>query len=343
MGARAAQPSAPPAPALPVSQCARHPSIPAPTHTNTLLPSPYHPFQLEAVNERMQRSSGLDLFLSSALSSVHRPALVLLPWCAPQLVTVLACQLGLSRCAGAAPASRPAVSCSPLCCDVRASFARACLLCLHGSRPLALYRRMPSSAARLHRRYGFFYILLVSSAFAEVLVSRLDASVHSVSRGRRRFMRLPPRLPCARAASLALLGVGKGQQPLTPTNGSPNSPCPHVAEHPTHRANPSPPVSPNPLRRRVRPPAAGRAAGAGAADAGHERASAHHLCVSRGPGCCASAPALHSPCGVCLAGEHISRWASGPRGLGPAAGGCSTLACARPPRLAQATPARRRH
>ncbi|EFN57140.1 hypothetical protein CHLNCDRAFT_143472 [Chlorella variabilis] len=65
--------------------------------------------QLEAVNERMRRSSGLELLFATALASVHRPALVLLPW------------------------------------------------------------------------YGFFYILLVASAFADVVVARLDSSVHTMS------------------------------------------------------------------------------------------------------------------------------------------------------------------
>ena len=37
--------------------------------------------QLEAVNARVGRSNGLDVLVGTALASVHRPALVLLPWC----------------------------------------------------------------------------------------------------------------------------------------------------------------------------------------------------------------------------------------------------------------------
>ncbi|EFN57141.1 hypothetical protein CHLNCDRAFT_143473 [Chlorella variabilis] len=65
--------------------------------------------QLEAVNARVGRSNGLDVLVGTALASVHRPALVLLPW------------------------------------------------------------------------YGFFYILLVASAFAKVAVTRLDATLHAVT------------------------------------------------------------------------------------------------------------------------------------------------------------------
>jgi hypothetical protein len=63
------------------------------------------------------------------------------------------------------------------------------------------------------RRYGFCYILLVSSAFAEVAVSRLDATVHSVSRERRRPQSPAPAAvpgsvsllcPCSQPASSAL-------------------------------------------------------------------------------------------------------------------------------------------
>ena len=38
------------------------------------------------------------------------------------------------------------------------------------------------TAARTACRYGFFYILLVGSAFADVAVTRLDAKLHAVSR-----------------------------------------------------------------------------------------------------------------------------------------------------------------
>ncbi|KAI3434983.1 hypothetical protein D9Q98_003035 [Chlorella vulgaris] len=65
--------------------------------------------KMDVVNERMRRSNGLDLLMGTALASVHRPALVLLPW------------------------------------------------------------------------YGFFYILLIASAFADVAVLRLDAQVHTVT------------------------------------------------------------------------------------------------------------------------------------------------------------------
>jgi hypothetical protein len=36
--------------------------------------------QLEKVNDRVERSSGLELLFATGLVSVHKPAMVLLPW-----------------------------------------------------------------------------------------------------------------------------------------------------------------------------------------------------------------------------------------------------------------------
>ena len=136
-------------------------------------------------------------------------------------------------------------------------------------------------------RYGFFYILLVASAFAKVAVTRLDATLHAVTRKpaawcRRRAAAAaaasaakPHSLCCSsappRALSFGLRASCLGKRQHPPAVGL--SPALAAATYGCRCA------SPPPCRRHVRPPAGGLAVGRGAAHARHLPAGAHHLPV----------------------------------------------------------------